>query len=140
MLGGMALGTERLGATEKEPLSCEVSSQLLSASALLLHLEFSLAGVKVLAKKSWALSDDFEAFFTYKSRLFVMNTPVVNVWVSLIGPPANEDLFSEVERAVRSYSWRHSFLWPLAFAKYFFLPFNPPQAVVEQHESGSGAR
>ena len=135
----MALLTERLGATEKEPLSLEVSSQLVSASALLLHLELSLSGVKVLAKKSWVLTDDFEAYFMYKSRLCVMNTPFVNVWVSLIGLPADELLFGEVERAVQSYSWYHSFLGPLAFAKYFLLPFNPPRFLVEQHESGRHA-
>jgi hypothetical protein len=135
----MPLRSERLGGTEKEPLSLEVSSQLLSASALLLHLELALPGVNVIAKKSWVLTDDFEAYFTYKGRLFVLNTPFVNVWVSLIGLPADEALFGEVERAVWSYSWGHSLLGPLAFAKYFFLPFNPPRAVVEQHELGHGA-
>ncbi len=135
----MALRTERLGATEKEPLSLEVASQLVSTSGLVLHLELALSGVRVLAKKSWALTDDFEAYFTYKSRLFVVNTPFVNIWVSLIGPPADELLFGEVERAVQSYSSGRSFLGPVAFAKYLFLPFNPPRTLVEQHELGHGA-
>jgi hypothetical protein len=136
----MPIVTVRLGTTKKEPLSLEVSSQLLSASALLLHVE-ALPGVKVIAKKSWVLTDDFEAYFTYKGRLFVMNTPFVNVWISLIGQPADESLFKEVEAQAQaqSYSWLYVFLSPIAFAKYFFLPLNPPQSLVEQHESADGA-
>ena len=120
-------------------MSLEVSSQLASPSSLLLHLERVLGGVKVLAKKSWVMTDDFEAYFTYKTRLFVMSTPFVNVWVSLIGMPADVALFEEIERAVQSYNWRHSLWGPLAFARYFLLPLNPPRALVEQHESGRGA-
>jgi hypothetical protein len=134
----MTLATVRLGATKKEPLSLEASSQLPSASALLMHVE-SLPGVRVIAKKSWVLTDDFEAYFTYKGRLFVMNTPFVNVWISLIGQPADEGLFKEVEVQAQSYRWFHAFLSPIAFAKYFFLPFNPPQSLLEQHESADGA-
>jgi hypothetical protein len=137
-LGAMSLVTVRLGTTKKEPLSLEVSSYLLSASALLLHVE-ALPGVKVIAKKSWALTDDFEAYFTYSGRLFVMNTPFSKVWISLIGQPADEGLFKAVEAQAQSYSWLHSFLSPLAFAKYFFLPLNPPQNILEQHESADGA-
>jgi hypothetical protein len=132
----MVLKTIRLGATPKEPLSLEVASQLAPASALLLHLE-RLSGLKVLAKKSWAMTDDFEAYFLYKGRLFVMETPMVNVWVSLIGQPADEALFREVEAQIQSFSAWFYFLAPVAIAKYFFTPFNPSRTLLAQHEGAA---
>lgn len=128
----MPLVTERLGSTDQEPLSLEVSSPLCSAAAVLLHLE-RLPGLRVIAKKSWVLTDDFEAYFLYRNRLFVMYTPLSELWVSLIGQPADEPVFAEVEAQLRSYRWYEAFLGPLAVAKYFFLPFNPPRKLIEQH-------
>ena len=96
----MALTTKRLGATDTEPLSLEVESDLVSPYGLLLHLE-ALPGLTVIAQKSWWFTDDFEAYFTYKGRLFVLNTPFVQVWVSLVGQPPDDVAFSEVEAQVR---------------------------------------
>jgi hypothetical protein len=130
----MPLRTERLGATEQEPLSLEVASQLAPASTLLWHLS-QLPGLRVIAKKSWALTDDFEAYFLYKGRLFVMETPFVNVWVSLVGQPTDEQLFSEVESQVQQFSAWAYFLAPLAIVRYFFTPFNPPLKLLQQHSA-----
>ena len=130
----MTLRTERLRATEKEPCALEVSSQLAPASTLLLHLA-QLPGLRVIAKKSWALTDDFEAYFLYKGRLFVVYTPMVDVMVALIGQPADEQVFSEVEAQVQSFSGWSYLLAPLAIVRYFFLPFNPPPKVLAAHES-----
>ena len=116
----MTLATTRLGATAKEPLSLEVVAQITPASVLLLHLA-QLPGLRVIAKKSWALTDDFEAYFLYKDRLFVMNTPFVNVWVSLIGQPPDESAFAEVETQVQSFSAWTYLLAPVAIAWYLLL-------------------
>jgi uncharacterized membrane protein len=131
----MALKTERLAATEKVPHALEVASKLLSPCALLLFLSLRLPGLKVIAKKSWALTDDFEAYFLYKGRLFVMETPYVNVWVSLLGRVADEQLFSEVEAQVRCYSFWVSFLTPIAVLRYAIAPFNPPDDMLKQHDA-----
>lgn len=118
-----------------EPLSLEVASELTPASTLLWHVS-QLPGLKVIAKKSWALTDDFEAYFLYKGRLFVMQTPFVNVWVSLIGEPPDEALFSEVESQVRRFSAWTYLLAPLAIIRFFFCPFSPSIRLLEQHTSG----
>jgi hypothetical protein len=130
----MTLKTVRLAGAEKEPLSLEVSSQLVPASTLLLHLS-KLPGLRIIAKKSWALTDDFEAYFLYKNRLFVIYTPMVNVWVSLIGQPADNQTFSEIEKQVQGFSpWLYT-LAPFAIAKFFFLPSNPPPSLLAEHEA-----
>ena len=132
----MTLRTERLGPTEREPLSLEVSSQIAPASVLLLWLE-RLPGLRVIAKKSWVLTDDFEAFFLYKGRLFVINTPLVNVWVSLIGQPADDVLFGEIESEVQRFSAWYYLLAPIAIVRYLPLPFNPSPQLLAQHEQPS---
>lgn len=130
----MTLRTIRLAGGEKEPLSLEVSSQLVPASTLLLHLS-KLPDLRVIAKKSWALTDDFEAYFLYKNRLFVIHTPMVNVWVSLIGQPADNQTFSEIEKHVQEFSPWLYILAPFAIAKFFLLPSNPPQSLLAEHEA-----
>ena len=132
----MALTTQRLGATDTEPLALEVQSDFVSESGLLLHLE-ALPGLTVIAQKSWWMTDDFEAYFTYKGRLFVVNTPFVRLWVSLIGQPPDDEVFSEVEAQVRSYRMRPLRAWRASW-KYFWLPFNPPRHLVDEHQSRTG--
>jgi hypothetical protein len=75
----------------------EVQQMLPLASPLLWHVA-RLRGVRVLAKNSYALTDDFEAYFTYGGRLFVMETPFARVNVALLGEVADEALFAQVER------------------------------------------
>ena len=130
----MALFTDRLGGTEKEPLALEVANRLAPASCLLWHLA-RLPGLRVVAKKSWALTDDFEAYFLYRGRLFVMETPLVNVWISLIGQPADEEVFDEVEAHVQRFtSWLY-LLAPVAILRFSLLPFNPPRRLLKQHRA-----
>src|SRR5262245_3541337 len=128
----MSLRTVRLGATDAEPISLEVTIQLPSALMLLWHVS-RLPGAEVIAKKSWALTDDFEAYFLYKGRLFVLETPFAKVWVSLLGKPPDEQLFSEVERQVQRFSLWALLLTPVAFARYFFTPLNPPRDLLQRH-------
>ena len=102
------------------------------ASPLLWHLT-RLRGLKVIAKKSWALTDDFEAYFTYKERLFVMETPFAKVNVVLLGLAADERLFSEVEAQVQNFPWYLLLLGPVALMRFFFLPFNPLPKTFERY-------
>jgi len=127
----MPLRTQRLRATEEEPNTLEVSG-LAPASTMLWHLS-RLPGLRVIAKKSWALTDDFEAYFLYRGRLFVMSTPFVHVWISLLGQPTDEQLFSEVEKHVQHFSAWAYLLAPLAVVRYVFTPFNPPAELLQQH-------
>jgi len=130
----MPLVTTRLGGTADEPFCLEVDSVLAvtPASALFWHI-LRLPGAKAIAKKSWAMTDDFEGYFLYKNRLFLMQTPFVNVWVSLLGQPADEGLFREIETHVQGYSPFNLLLAPLAIARFFFLPFNPSRRVFERY-------
>ena len=111
----------------------EVENQFVAASGLLWHLGKRLPGLHVLAKKSWALTDDFEAYFTYKERLFVMQTPFVNIWVSLLGQPADESIFCEVEKEVQNYGLYLSLLPIIAWVRFCFLPANPSHEVLGRY-------
>lgn len=129
----MTLRTKRLGSSKAEPHCLEVENDIAPASALLWHLN-RLPGLRVIAKKSWALTDDFEAYFLYQGRLFVVQTPFARVWVSMLGQPANESLFVEIEEQVRSFrSWTY-LLAPAALVRYFVLPSNPPHDLLAAHE------
>jgi hypothetical protein len=127
----MSLTTHRLGATDEEPHTLEVDDWV-SGSNLLWHLS-SLPGLRVIAKKSWVLTDDFEAYFLYRDRAFVLYSPHAKMWISLMGQPPDEHLFAEVEARVKSYpSWK-AFLILFSNARYFFKPFNPPARLVRPH-------
>jgi hypothetical protein len=130
----MPLTFKRLGATQKEPLCIELDWYLISASALLWYVT-RLPGAKVLSKCSFAMTDEFCAYFLYKNRLFVMETPFSKIWVSLVGHPADEPLFAEIEARVSTYSFWVGLLWPLLFLRYIFVPFRPRSDLLEAHES-----
>src|SRR5512135_1872406 len=129
----MTLRIKRLGGTEAEPFTLEVASQLAAASPLLWHLASRLPGLRVVAKKSWVLTDDFEAYFLYKERLFVMQTPYVNVWISLLGQPADEPLFAELEAQVQKYGFFSALCAPFTWVRYLPLPANPPHELLKAH-------
>ena len=128
----MGLRTKRLNGTETEPFSCEVQIQLPAASIVLWHMA-SLPGAQVIAKKSWAMTDDFEAYFLYKGRLFVLETPFVNLWLSLIGQPGDEPLFAEVETHLQRFSHLMHVLTPFALLRFLLTPYNPPQKLLREH-------
>lgn len=129
----MALNTTRLGTSDDESHCMEVTQvfAVTPASCLLWHLA-RMPGLQVIAKKSWVMTDDFEAYFMYKNRLFLMQTPFTNVWISMLGKPEDERLFFEVEAHVRQYSWTNLLLAPLAIARFFFKPFNPRKKLLAQ--------
>lgn len=127
----VSLTTNRLGVTPEEPHTLEVREMLPVPSPLLWHLT-GLRGLRVIAKKSWALTDDFEAYFTYKGRLFIMETPFAKVNAVLLGSTPDEALFSEVEAQVQSFPWYLLVLTPIALLRFFVLPFNPSLKTLER--------
>ncbi|QSI76652.1 hypothetical protein [Niveibacterium microcysteis] len=128
----MPLETRRLSPTRDASLALEVAQELAPASTLMWHLE-SLNGLQVIAKKSWALTDDFEAYFLFRNRLYLMQTPVVDVWILQFGATPDESGFAEIEAAVQRFpSWKYA-LSVIPIAKYFFLPFNPSKEVLSRY-------
>jgi hypothetical protein len=128
----MSLKVKRFNVTESTPHSCEVAIQLPAASIVLWHMS-RLPGARVIAKKSWAMTDDFEAYFLYKGRLFVLETPFVNIELSMLGQPGDETLFGEVEDHLKRFNVWLSLFFPLAFARYVFVPFSPPKQLLQAH-------
>lgn len=128
----MSLKVKRFNGTDTSPHSCEVTIPLPAASIVLWHMS-RLPGARVIAKKSWVMTDDFEGYFLYKSRLFLLETPFVNIELSMLGQPADEVLWAEVEGHLRNFNNWLNFLFPLAFARYLFMPFNPPKQLLQAH-------
>jgi hypothetical protein len=129
----MTLRIKRLGGTQAEPFTLEVAGQLTAASPLLSYLAARLPGLRVISKNSWMLTDDFEAYFLYKDRLFVMETPFVNVWISLLGQPADEPLFAELEAEVQNYGFFSPLCAPFTWVRYLFLPANPSRELLQKY-------
>lgn len=127
----MALRTQRFKSTQSVPHSLEAQTHLLGASTLLLFLEM-LPGVRILSKRSFAMTDEFEAYFTYKDRLWLVDTPFSLIEVSLLGQPPNESLFQEIETRVRAYSPLLVFLLPFAFLRYAVARFVPSKATFRK--------
>jgi hypothetical protein len=132
----MSIRTRRLLPSEEEPHTLEVLGPAQGAS-LLLHLE-RLPGLEVVAKKAWVLTDDFEAYFLYRERLFVMWSPMSRLWVTLLGSPADEALFTDLETHVQRFSfWRSLFSLP-ASLRYLLLPLDPPPELLRRHGVWAG--
>ena len=95
-----------------------------SPTNILLHLE-RLKGLKVIAKKSWLLTDDFEAYFIYKDHLFVLYTPFSEVVVEPASKNVPVKIIKEVFNHIKEYRivWIHRSI--LGVLKYVLLPFNP---------------
>jgi len=128
----MSLSTKRLRGSELEPFTLEVEQVLPGASMLLWHLQ-SLEGLRVVARKSFPFTDDFEAYFIYKERLFVVQTPFTNIWVSLLGQPADDGLFTQIEAYVRRFNWLCALLSPIGGLRYLFLPRDPSSEVLQRY-------
>ena len=128
----MSLSLTKFNGTTLTPHSCEVTIQLASASIVLWHMS-RLAGARVIAKKSWVMTDDFEGYFLYKGRLFVLETPFVGIELGMLGQPDDQPLWGEVEAYLQKFNNWLSLLSPLAFARYLFTPFNPSKQLLRDH-------
>lgn len=103
-------------------LEIEEIAPVTPASRLLWHIA-QLPGVTVLAKKSWALTDDFEAYFTYKGQLFCLQTPFVNACL-VMRAPGDPVVFQEIEDHISQYRVPSALVSLLAVLRFFVLPFN----------------
>jgi hypothetical protein len=93
---------------------------------MLAHIE-RLPGVTVLAKKSWAMSDTFEAFFRYKQRVFFMGMPFGCIMVAARDADTPRELIDDLAEHIDAYRtvWPAQLLW--AMTRYFFLPSRPDE-------------
>ena len=73
-------------------------------------------------------------YFLYKGRLFLLETPFVNIELRRVGSPPDQVLYDEVEAHLKRFNNWLNLLSPLAFARYIFTPFNPPAELLEKHE------
>ena len=94
-----------------------------SPSAILIHILRSGEGT-VLAKKSWILTDDFQAEFSYKGFVFVLCTP----WDSVDIHPFNSDIphniCDELYGHIKNYQFVHYLKRLEFFIKHLFVPWN----------------
>jgi hypothetical protein len=121
----------RPGSTERRPHTLRV--QAFMPEGLLWHLT-RLPGVQVVSTKTIAGDPtQFESYFLYKERLFVMEEPFW-VTISLLGQPPDKALFAEVEHHVQRYNRITSLYGAIAAALRFFrLPRNPPRSVIDSY-------
>lgn len=101
-----------------------VEGTFFSPISMLSHIE-RLPSAKIVAKKSWFLTDDFEGFFTYKGFLFVVETPFAVVEVCVVDKDIPLDIRNEVLNHAVSYKWVNPFKFTWALVRYLILPFNP---------------
>jgi hypothetical protein len=102
----------------------EIADEFLFASTMLVHIE-RLADVKLLAKRSWAMSDSFEAIFTFRGHRFAMQLRYGCIMIFAKEPATPLEHIEALAAHIDNYQtvWPTQLLW--AFARYFFLPFQP---------------
>jgi hypothetical protein len=100
---------------------------------LLWHLT-RLPGVQVVSTKTISGEPtQFESYFLYRERLFLMEEPSC-VTITLLGQPPDKALFAEIENHVRRYNRLTSFPGAIATAlRCLLLPRNPPRAVMDRY-------
>jgi len=146
---GMRLATVRLAGTERRPHGLRIFGYV-GQEALLVHLS-RLPGVKVVATKSdfSSRSSRFEAYFLYKERLFLQDVVVTpGEWVPLLlkpavyllGQPADEALFAEIENHIRSCSRLMAILGSVGAMRFWFLRRSPPEAILDRYDGRPSAR
>jgi hypothetical protein len=106
------------------PPIIEVDRDFLFASMMLAHIE-RLPTVSVVAKRSWAIADSFEAFIEYQGWRFYMGIPFGCIMIAAQDPRTPQNLLDELAAHIDNYRtvWLGRFLW--ALTRYFFLPLKP---------------
>jgi hypothetical protein len=102
----------------------EIAEEFLFASTMLVHIE-RMAGVALLAKRSWAMSDSFEAIFAFRGHRFCMELRYGCIMIFAKQPDTPRVHLDALAAHIDNYQtvWPAQLLW--AFARYFFLPFKP---------------
>jgi len=111
----------RLHERSQGPPIIEVEQEFLFASTILVHVE-RLPGLRVLAKKSWAMSDSFEAVFEFSGRLFVMSLPFGSIIIAARDTATPREILDRLAAHIDDYRivWPTQWLW--ALVRYFLLP------------------
>jgi len=94
-----------------------------SPTAILTHIML-LPEVKVLAKKSWFLSGDYQAEFSYKENVFVLFSPWDSVDISPYDANTSDDIALELYQYIKTYSGITFTKCLSTKLKCLFLPFN----------------
>ena len=107
----------------EEELSLKIKGFKYSPTSILVHLE-KLDGLKIIAKKSWVLTDDFEAYFTYKDFTFVLFTPFSEIEIE----PDIKDTPKEITKEIFNHLNKYKTIWLYSYIKglfkYALLPYN----------------
>lgn len=117
----MALQLARVRQRKDGTRYIEVEPEFLLASTMLVHIE-RLPEVVVLAKRSWAMADTFEACFLFKGWRFLMDMPFGGIVIAPLDTRAPADVFDELAAHVQAYRTVNPLQLALAIARYFFLP------------------
>lgn len=114
----------RLRQRPNSPPIVEVERDFLFASMMLAHIE-RLPGVTVVAKRSSAMSDSFEAFFEFKGHTFFMGIPFGCIMVMPQEAATPPELLEQIASHIDGYRtvWPVHLLWSMT--RYFFLPQRP---------------
>jgi len=112
----------RLHSRPNAPPLIEIEPEFLFASIVLVHIE-RLPGVRVISKRSWILSDSFEAVFAYRGSRFLMSLPFGSITIAALETTTTRELIELLAAHIDAYHpvWPTQWLW--ALARYFFLPF-----------------
>lgn len=94
-----------------------------SPVAILAHV-LKLESTKVLAQKSWILTDDYQAEFSFKGRVFVISTFMDSVDISPHDKNVPNELAKELYGHIKDYTNISFFQRLSTFGHCFFKPFN----------------
>ncbi len=107
--------------SEGEDLSLTIKGFYYSPTRVLLHLE-RLKGLKVLSKRSFFYTDEYEACFTYKGNTFVLFTPFSEIELE----PDKKETPKEVTEEVFAHLEKYKTVWLphyiFGLIKYALLP------------------
>lgn len=107
--------------------SLEIEPEFLLASTLLVHIE-RLPDVVVLAKRSFAMSDSFEAWFTVNGWRFYLGTSFAGLTLAPEDPATPGEIFDALRRHIEDYRAVMPPQLAWCILRYFFLPATPPRS------------
>ncbi|MGP4846942.1 hypothetical protein ACTXGQ_22730, partial [Marinobacter sp. 1Y8] len=84
----------------------------------------NITTTKVLAKKSWLLTDDYQAEFEYKGHVFVLCTPMDSVDIFPYDQSAPNEIIHELFNYIQNFKAPPFTKLITTFVKCFFLPWN----------------
>jgi hypothetical protein len=80
--------------------------------------------IRILSKKSWFLTDDYQSEFSYKDELFVLYTPLDSVDISPLNKTITTTLAAELYEEIKQYKSVSILDVLKTWVWLFFLPSN----------------